>query len=86
VNSSAGTGALVPPAVVTVTLTVPVPGGETAVIDSAEFTLTIDAGTGVEPKLTLLPLVKFVPVIVTSVPPASGPVFGVISVMVGAGR
>jgi hypothetical protein len=39
VNWSPEVGALVPPTVVTVTSTVPVPAGETAVIELAELTV-----------------------------------------------
>ena len=38
------------------------------------------------PKVTDVTVVKFVPVIVTVVPPAAGPEFGVTLVTVGAGR
>ena len=40
---------------------------------------------GVPPKLTVAPAKKFVPVIVTSVPPLGVPVLGVIELTVGAG-
>ena len=80
-NSSAEPVVLVPPAVVTVTWTVPLAFGESATIEPVELTFKLDAGA--EPKLTVLPLVKFVPVIVTSVPPDSGPAFGLTSVTVG---
>jgi hypothetical protein len=55
--------ALVPPAVVTVTSTVPVPAGATAsnVVEDSTFT----AVAGSEPKLTVASEPKFVPVIVT---------------------
>jgi hypothetical protein len=39
---------------------------------------------GVLPKETLVVLVRFVPVIVTVLPPATGPALGVTDVMVGA--
>src|SRR5437660_8778259 len=56
VKRSASLVALVPPAVVTVTSTVPVPAGETAVIEVPEFTVTFAAL--VEPNLTTLSPVK----------------------------
>ena len=74
----------VPPAPVTVTLTVPADSaGATAVIDVAELTVTLEAA--VEPKLTVLPDTKPVPVIVTDVPPAVGPLVGLTTVTVGGG-
>jgi hypothetical protein len=73
---------LVPPAVVTVTCTVPaVPAGATAVIWVAE--LTVNEVAGVAPKLTAVAPVKFVPVSTTVVPPATGPALGTIAVRVG---
>ena len=76
--------ALVPPGVVTVTSTVPaVPAGAVAVIWVALLTVTLVAAF--EPKLTEAPLTKFVPVIVTMVPPVVGPAVGLMLVTVGAG-
>jgi hypothetical protein len=79
---SAAPVALVPPGVVTVTSTaVPdVPAGEVAVMVVALLTLN-DAA--VAPKLTAVAPVKFVPVMVTSVP--FGPDAGATLVTVGAG-
>jgi hypothetical protein len=71
VNWSAELVALVPLGVVTVTSTVPVPAGETAVIEVSEMTLKLVAL--VEPNLTALAPVRLVPVMVTEVPPAAGP-------------
>jgi len=71
----------VPNPVVTLTSTVPVPAGEVAVIDVAE--LTVKPVAGVAPKLTAVAPVKPVPVMVTEVPPAVGPVVGVVEVTVG---
>jgi hypothetical protein len=51
--------------------TVPVPAGAVALIEVAEVTLKVVAG--VAPNATALAPVKPVPVIVTTVPPASGP-------------
>ena len=74
VNLSAELVALVPPGPVTVTSTVPDPAGEVAVIDVAEFTTTPVAA--LPPKATVSPAAKFVPVMVTGVPPDAGPVAG----------
>jgi hypothetical protein len=72
----------VPPGVVTVTLTVPVPAGEVAVIDVALLTTTPVAALA--PKWTAVAPVKLVPVMVTLVPPAAGPDVGLMPVTVGA--
>jgi hypothetical protein len=82
VNWSAADVAEVPPAVVTLTSTVPVPAGEVAVIEVPEMTVKLVAG--VAPKVTAVAPVRFVPVIVTEVPPARGPDVGEIEVTVGA--
>ena len=67
----------------TVTLTVPADSaGATAVIEVAEFTVTLVAAT--LPKLTVSPDAYEVPVIVTDVPPAVGPAVGLTGVTVGA--
>jgi hypothetical protein len=68
VNWSPEVAALVPPTVVTVTSTVPVPAGETAVIELAELTVKLVAL--VAPNLTAFAPVKPVPLTVTVVPPA----------------
>ena len=67
----------------TVTFTVPVPGGEVAVTLVADmpFTLVADA----VPKCTAVGLLRLVPVIVTEVPPEAGPEVGEMAVIVGAG-
>jgi len=83
VNWFAAPVALVPPSVVTLTLTVPVPAGDVAVIWVAEMTMNDVAA--VAPKVTAVAPVKFVPVIVTDVPPAVGPAVGETDVTVGAG-
>ena len=84
VNWSAAPVALVPPGVVTVMSTVPaLSAGEVAVIDVA--LLTVNAVAAVAPKLTAVAPVKPVPVIVTEVPPAVGPLVGLTLVTVGAG-
>ena len=82
-NWSAAEVADVPPVVVTLTSTTPVPAGEVAVIEVAE--LTVKLAAAVPPNATALAPVKFVPVIVTDVPPATGPDVGEIEVTVGAG-
>jgi hypothetical protein len=74
--------ALVPPGVVTVTSIVPaVPAGLVTVIWVALF--TVIPVPLVAPNWTAVAPVKFVPVIVTAVPPVVGPLVGVIPVMVG---
>jgi hypothetical protein len=72
----------VPPAVLTVRSTVPVPAGETAVIEVLELTTTPLAAA--VPNVTLAPAAKFVPVIVTLVAPAVGPLFGLNALTVGS--
>ena len=73
---------LVPPTVVTVTCTVPVPAGATAVICVAES--TVNEVAAVPPNFTAVAPVKLLPVMVTGMPPAAGPLFGEIEVTVGA--
>jgi hypothetical protein len=64
--------ALVPPDVVTVTSTVPAKcPGEVATIVVLEFDWR--AAAGVEPNMTAVAPPRFVPVIVTEVPPVLGP-------------
>ncbi len=84
-NRPASTGALTPPAVVTVIAWTPAvaDGGETAVIWVAEVTVKLLAG--VVPKSTLVAPVNPVPLITTAVPPAIGPDAGAIEVTTGAG-
>ena len=81
VNSSKMLVIDVPLGLVTVTLTVPVPAGETAVIDVAE--LTVKLAAGVVPKSTAVAPVSCRPVMVTVVPPAGGPDPGVTPVTIG---
>ena len=77
--------ALLPPEVVTTTLAFPaVPDGVTAVIVVLLTTITLVAGT--PPMVTPVAPVKFVPVMVTGVPPAVGPLDGEIPVTVGGRR
>ncbi len=80
-NWSADDVAEVPPAVTTVTSTVPVPAGLVATICVA-VSLVIVAVT--LPNLTAVAPDRFVPAIVTDVPPAVGPELGLIPVTAGA--
>jgi len=72
----------VPPPVVTVTLTVPDPAGEVAVICESETTVNDCAAA--EPKSTALASVNPEPLIPSVVPPASGPTGGLIPLTTGA--
>jgi hypothetical protein len=56
--------------------------GDVAVIDVALLTVKVVAA--VAPKSTAVAPVKFVPVMVTDVPPAAGPLLGLTFVTVGA--
>jgi hypothetical protein len=68
---------------VTVTVTAPaLPAGVVAVI-VVLFT-TVTPAAAALPNFTVAPVAKFVPVIVTDVPPAVAPVFGLTPVTVGA--
>jgi hypothetical protein len=82
VNWSAPLVDEMPPAVVTLTSTVPVPVGAVAVIEVAEFTVNVEAG--VAANATAVAPVNPVPVIVTTVPPEAGPDVGEIPVTAGA--
>ncbi|MNL03659.1 hypothetical protein D3C87_1242010 [compost metagenome] len=75
--------ALVPPAAVTRTSTVPVPAGGVALIWVVLSNVKLAAAA--PPKVTFVAPEKFVPPMVTLVPPADGPLFGEIDVTVGAG-
>ena len=69
---------------VTVTVTVPaLPVGVVAVIVVPFTTVTFVAA--VPPNVTVAPATKFVPVIVTAVPPATGPTLGDTLLTVGVG-
>ncbi|CAB4889582.1 unannotated protein [freshwater metagenome] len=73
----------VPPGVVTVTVTAPAtPAGAVAVTDVADTTTTFVAAFA--PNFTPVAPVRFVPVIVTTVPPDAGPLVGLNDVTVGA--
>ena len=61
--------------------TVPVPGGEVAVIEVAEMTVTLVAL--VAPNFTAVAPDNEVPVMVTDVPPVVGPAFGATDVTAG---
>ena len=77
------TAALVPPAVVTVTPTTPAGcAGAVAVNRVADTNVTDTAAVG--PNFTLAPETKFVPLIVTDVPPAVEPAFGTKPLTAGA--
>jgi hypothetical protein len=82
VNWSAAPVALVPLGVVTVTSTLPLPAGETAVIEVAELTVKLVAFFS--PNLTVVAPLRLVPVTVTDVPPAVLPTLGSTLVTVGA--
>jgi len=83
VNWSAELVALVPLEFVTVTSTVPLPAGEVAAIDVA--LLTVNEVALVLPNFTAVARVKLLPVMITGVPPATGPLFGEIEVTDGDG-
>jgi hypothetical protein len=71
----------VPPAVVTVTSTVPaLPEGAVAVMEVAESLVIAPEEA---PKLTVVAFSRLVPVIVTEVPPALGPLVGLSPLTVG---
>jgi len=74
VNRSAVEVGEVAPRAVTVTSTVPVPAGLTAVIEVLLTTVKLSAGVG--PKSTAVAPVNSRPVIVTKVPPVAGPEVG----------
>ena len=63
-----------PPGVVSVTVTAPVPAGERAVTSVELITSRLVAAFGPNVMLDVPP--RFVPVIVTAVPPAFGPALG----------
>jgi hypothetical protein len=68
---------------VTVTVTAPaLPAGVVAVMVVLFTTTTLVAA--VPPNVTVAPVAKFAPVIVTAVPPAAGPLFGLTLVTAGA--
>src|SRR5580704_6841085 len=72
------------PLTVTVTVTAPaLPAGVVAVIVVLFTTTTFVAA--VLPTVTVAPATKFVPVIVTAVPPAVVPLFGLTPLTVGTG-
>ncbi|GGL35968.1 hypothetical protein GCM10011588_58510 [Nocardia jinanensis] len=64
---------LVPPGVVTVTPTVPAPEGEVAVTEVGVLAVMV---ADLVPKRTAVAPPRFVPVMVTEVPPAVDPWFG----------
>ena len=73
------------PLTVTVTVTAPaLPAGVVAVICVPLTTTTLVAAAA--PNVTVAPAAKFVPVIVTAVPPTVGPLFGDTLLTVGGSR
>jgi hypothetical protein len=82
VYRSAGPLVVVPPGVVTLMSTAPVPAGAVAVTDVSEFAVKL---AGLAPKLTPVAPARFDPVIPTSVPPAFGPALGLIDRTIGVG-
>ena len=67
---------------VTVTCTVPADSaGDTAVKEVEDVCVTLVAA--VDPNFTVAEEVKFLPVMVTDVPPAAGPEVGLMEVIVG---
>lgn len=81
-NWSAEDFGLVPTGVVTMMSTVPAaPAGDVAVIWVALLTVKLVAGA--LPNTTAAAPVKFAPVMVTTVPPASGPLLGFTRVTAG---
>jgi hypothetical protein len=75
---------LCPPGLFTVTVTAPAaPAGAVAVIVVLLVTTTFVAAAA--PNVTVAPAAKFVPLIVTAVPPAVVPLFGLTPVTVGTG-
>jgi hypothetical protein len=71
------------PPIVTATVTTPAfPAGVVAVICVPLTTTTFVAAA--DPNVTVAPAIKFVPVIVTAVPPAVDPLFGKTLLTVGA--
>ena len=82
VNLSPVTGVLVPPGVVTVTLTMPAAwAGDLTVILVLETTIRLEPA--VAPNLTAVALVNPVPVTVTKVLPVVGPFVGETAVTIG---
>ncbi len=79
---SADVVAEVPPAAITVTSTVPVPAGLVATICVAVSLVIVAVAL---PNFTAVAPDRFVPAIVTDVPPAAGPELGLIPVTAGAG-
>ena len=69
---------------VPLTPTVPLPAGEVAVIDVA--LLTVNEVAAVPPNRTAFAPVKLLPLMVTGVPPAAGPLFGEIEFTDGDAR
>ncbi len=70
-----------------VTTTSTAPAAWAGVVASIWVELTkVTPVAAVPPKVTVAPLTKFVPVMVTAVPPMSGPLVGATEVTVGAAQ
>ncbi len=69
---------------VTTTVTAPAAWAGVVAVMEVELT-TVTPVAAVPPKLTVAPVAKFVPVMVTGVPPVVDPLFGVILLTVGGG-
>lgn len=82
-NLVADETAFVPPGVITVMSTVPVPRGEEAVIWVSLFTVNVAKDA---PNLTDVALLNPVPVMTTAVPPFSDPLFELVPDILGTGR
>ena len=75
-------GLLVPPGVVTMTSTVPLPAGEVALI--SVVLSAVNEPAAVAPNMTPAAFPRLLPWMVTEVPPEDPPLSGVKAVMVGA--
>ena len=81
---SSGLVAEVPPSVVTVMSTVPVPAGAVAVIAVSSLPVTgVQVVAAVDPKSTAVAPVNPLPLIVTVAPPVVGPLAGLTLVTTG---
>jgi hypothetical protein len=86
VNWSALLVAEVPPGVVTVTSTVPAVWAGDVTVMVVPPPPTVNVETTVLPKFTAVAPVKLLPVMVTLVPPAIGPLLGEIPVTAGTAK
>ncbi len=67
----------------TVTTTFTAPAAWVGVVAEIDVLVIVPTVAGVPPKVTVAPAAKFVPAIVTTVPPAVEPLAGVTELMVG---